>query len=253
MGCKQSKDIFDMDEFNYKGEVKFNKEGMIMDGMGKQENPDGSFYVGKFKYNMYNGKGIMKYKIDDESHAVQPVNYNGNWINNNRVGYGELTFSDGSFYKGEFNYDNMHGKGSYFFESGEVYVGNFINGIIEGKGDLFDSNDNIIYSGDFSDGLYNGFGKLYKNGKLVYQGNFVNNEYHGYGQLYDTIGNIIFDGMFSHGSNYVRERSQAITDGVTSDVVTSNYVIPTATAVVVPPPEYNEDPYNYQETPSIPN
>ena len=46
MGCGYSKDIHKIKEYGYKGQIKIVEKTVIMNGKGKQENSDGSVYVG---------------------------------------------------------------------------------------------------------------------------------------------------------------------------------------------------------------
>ena len=43
-------------------------------------------------------------------------------------GKGILTWKDGRFYDGEFNFDKKHGQGKYTFADGKWYDGGWING-----------------------------------------------------------------------------------------------------------------------------
>ena len=92
MGCTPSRDIHSIEEYGYKGEIKFVDDEVLMQGMGRQENEDGSVYTGKFKNNLYHGYGIMQYFISDDSHAEEPVSYQGNWKNGSKVGKGKITY-----------------------------------------------------------------------------------------------------------------------------------------------------------------
>lgn len=238
MGCFNSKEIYELEEFNYNGEVKIKDNNIIMEGQGKQENEDGSFYVGAFKNNMYNGFGMLRYYVDDESHAVQPTVYEGYWKNNNRKGKGKLNFNDGSYYIGNFDFDNMHGKGVYYYSNGDMYKGEFLNGMIEGYGEHYDNNDCIIYEGNFLDGVYNGYGKLYYLNELIYEGQFLNGQ---------------FNNNDNNNINY-RERSNAFYEDVTASEITSQYYIPTVEAEVVSEDTYeSENPENPELPPSYPN
>ena len=113
MGCTPSRDIHSIEEYGYTGEIKFVDDEVLMQGSGRQENEDGSVYTGKFKNNLYHGYGIMQYFTTNESHAEDPVSYQGTWKNGSKVGKGKITYYDGSYYYGTFNYDKIHGKGIY--------------------------------------------------------------------------------------------------------------------------------------------
>jgi hypothetical protein len=108
--------------------------------------PDGTKYVGQFKYRERNGQG-------------------------------ELTFPDGRRYVGEFKSGQRHGKGTLFYPDGRKYVGDFEFGERTGQGTMLYP-DGTQYIGGFKDGERSGQGTLilpdgrkvsgeFKDGELV--------------------------------------------------------------------------------------
>lgn len=200
MGCTPSRDIHSIEEYGYKGEIKFVEDEVMMQGMGRQENEDGSVYTGKFKNNLYHGYGIIQYFISDDSHAEEPVSYKGDWRNGSKVGKGRITYQDGSYYYGTFNYDKIHGKGIYVFSNGNKYIGDFFNETMQGKGKVYDRHDNIVYKGNFYNNNYHGKGTFYIDNVRHYVGDFINGLFHGEGKLYDFEGYFVQRGYFENGT-----------------------------------------------------
>ena len=85
----------------------------------KIELENGEYYIGEFKNDLRNGKGILYYSNGN-------IQYEGDWIN-----------------------DNAEGNGKYIWENGQYYIGQYKNGLKHGKGTIFYSNGNIKYEGDW--------------------------------------------------------------------------------------------------------
>ena len=128
---------------------------------------EGILYVGLFKENKLNGKGL-KYILDKD------CLYKGDFLNFKRHGHGKY-WKNSSTYEGQFNCDKKHGQGKITFKTGDVYIGEFKNNTI------------------------NGFGQyIWKNGKHIYKGNFLNGKFHGEG-LYKWEDNEYFKGTYFNG------------------------------------------------------
>ena len=84
-----------------------NKDIIKRSNNGKYIYDDGNYYIGEFKNNIPNGKGVKYYK-------------NGNIL------------YDGYFINGIFE-----GNGKYILENGLYYIGQFKNGLRKGKGILY--------------------------------------------------------------------------------------------------------------------
>ena len=98
--------------------------------------PDGTKYVGQFKYR-------------------------------ERDGHGELTFPDGRRYVGEFKSGQRHGKGTLFYPDGRKYEGDFKFGERTGQGTMTYP-DGTQYIGEFKDGERSGQGTLtYPDGRKL--------------------------------------------------------------------------------------
>ncbi|XP_065063181.1 MORN repeat-containing protein 2-like [Rhopilema esculentum] len=76
-----------------------------------------------------------------------------------RTGYGELTGSDGTVYKGDWDADKMNGKGSLFHVNGSRYEGDFVNNMMHGYG-TYTWSDGSKYEGTFCKNSLDGIGKF---------------------------------------------------------------------------------------------
>ena len=128
---------------------------------------DGVLYVGLFKDDKLNGKGL-KYNLKKDSL------YKGDFVNFKRHGYGKYC-RESSTYEGQFVCDKKHGQGKLEFKTGDVYIGEFKNNTICGFGQY-----------------------IWKNGKHEYKGNFLNGKFHGEG-LYIWEENQYFKGNYNNG------------------------------------------------------
>ena len=109
--------------------------------------------------NNFIGKGVYTYSNGDK--------YEGDWFNDQSTGNGVYTYSNGSSYKGEFLEDKLNGKGIYKWFSGEVYEGDFVDNKRTGQG-TFTWNTGTIYRGDFLNDAITGKGmKVYPDGETV--------------------------------------------------------------------------------------
>jgi hypothetical protein len=93
---------------------------------------------------------------------------------------GEITFLNGSLYKGSLLYGCMDGEGELIFENGSSYKGSFEQNHMKGKGTLIYQNGNE-YRGEFKQNLRHGKG-YFKCPKLgfEYTGDFKQGKMTGY-------------------------------------------------------------------------
>ena len=93
--------------------------------------------------------------------------YVGEWKYRERNGRGDLTFADGRHYIGEFKSGQRHGKGTMWYPDGRKYEGDYKFGERTGQGTMTYP-DGRKYSGGFEGGEWNGRGTLvYPDGKTV--------------------------------------------------------------------------------------
>jgi len=174
---------------------------------GKYIWEDDKYYIGEFKNNIPNGKGIEYYSNGNILYEGDFINgkFEGNgkyiwedgeycigqWKNGIRNGKGILYYSNGNIkYEGDFINDKFEGNGKYILENGKYYIGQYKNGLRNGKGIEYYSNGNILYEGDFINGKFEGNGKyIYDDGEY-YIGQFKNDLRNGKGIYYYSNGNI---------------------------------------------------------------
>ena len=149
---------------------------------------------------------IIFFLIITISCSSQPLSfvYTGQRTEDNIYnGPGELTFPDGSSWKGEFvNGKAMNGEGTlylypgafiegskngdgeYFYPIGDKFVGKILNGLPEGIGTLIRYSDKSIFAGMFKNGKKNGSGKIIYMDGSVYEGDWINDIANGNGKFY---------------------------------------------------------------------
>ena len=120
-------------------------------------------YEGDWVSDKRNGQGKYTYRIEDGTV------YEGTWVDNVRV-YGQLTFRDGSFYRGDFTKEQMHGKGLFVYANNSQYDGDWMNNMRYGDGSFLNT-DGTIHRGKYERNLKHGPGTLYHPGKCVYKNN----------------------------------------------------------------------------------
>ena len=119
----------------YQGEC--NEDG-IQIGKGMMKYNNGEIFIGNWKNNKKNGKGLLCFEIND----MDLFNKNFDIIKNNIVKIFELDFGN-NFYYGDFVNDIMDGKGILFMKKNEnnmkdlIYEGDFKNNKKHGKGVIY--------------------------------------------------------------------------------------------------------------------
>ena len=171
------------------------------------------YYIGEFKNNIPNGKGI-KY------HKNGKIEYEGDFINGKFEGNGKFIYYDGCYYIGKFKDGLRNGKGTiyypngnieiegnflnnrvdgygkYIWEEGEYYIGEWKKGLMHGKGTVFYSNGNIQYEGGYFNGARGGYGKYIWEDGEYYEGEWRNGLKHGKGKFFYSDGKIKYEGEF---------------------------------------------------------
>lgn len=74
-----------------------------------------------------------------------------------RNGHGQMTYTQGDKYAGEFLRDQRYGMGKYVFMDGCKYIGEWKNDVFDGVGTYYDPYGNIYHSG-WKKGMRNGLG-----------------------------------------------------------------------------------------------
>lgn len=97
-------------------------------------------------------------------------------------GQGRFVGADGNNYEGEFQFDRPHGTGTRTFPEGGSYTGGFAFGHYNGKG-VLEAADGSRYEGGFVNGKHQGEATLRYADGGVYVGQFVASARHGKGRL----------------------------------------------------------------------
>ena len=77
-------------------------------------------YIGEFKNDLRDGKGIVYYNSGSR--------YEGDWKNNKMEGKGIYYYNDGNRYEGDWKNDKKEGKGIYYFNNNDREMGDYQNG-----------------------------------------------------------------------------------------------------------------------------
>ncbi|KAK1887115.1 MORN repeat-containing protein 4 [Dissostichus eleginoides] len=89
--------------------------------------------------------------------------YHGEWKEGKterlRHGLGQLTFSDGTCYTGQFENGLFNGCGTLVFPDESRYEGEFVQGKFQGAG-VFTCFDGMRFEGEFKSGCVDGYGIL---------------------------------------------------------------------------------------------
>jgi hypothetical protein len=152
----------------------------LRNGTGKCVFNDGSIYQGETRVDRLEGKGKMIFGKDSKTRAGV---YIGEFKNDLIEGKGIYKHSNGDVYEGDFKNDNKEGKGKYKLENGDVCEGDLKNDTMEGKGIMRFANGDV-YEGDFKNGVFEGKGKFIysKDGKgagYIYEGDWKNGNQYG--------------------------------------------------------------------------
>lgn len=150
-----------------------------------------------------------KHEEEVKSYMKSPeiLEYNGNYLQGQREGYGEILFKNGDKFKGflkkgikegtgkffycrhkmkligEFKNDVPHGPAVLKFTSGDVFKVNFSFGKLDNTPVFIKFKDASEYDGEFLNGRRHGFGKMdYSNGGC-YSGKWVKDQRQGTGLL----------------------------------------------------------------------
>jgi hypothetical protein len=202
---------------------------------------DGGVYHGEVKNDLPHGKGIFikkNYRYEGEykdgikeghgkSYAGDKIFYTiyeGKFKKGNFHGFGTMTGSDGSSYKGEHKEGRPNGQGTGNNKKGK-YVGEWKDGLHHGQG-TFLSHDGWKYVGSLEKGMPNGKGCMNYKGKESYLGEWKDGCKHGYGNYNFSDGRIYvgeFENdkfrdnrggtMFPNGDIYAGEHIDGIPNG----------------------------------------
>lgn len=123
--------------------------------------------------------------------------YTGNFKNGKPHGYGEMSYTNGERFKGQWSYGNKNGNGTYYYTKNDVdgrakYEGNWKNDEKSGQGTMWygknDKYDRERYEGSWQSGSRNGKGTLYWNNGAWHSGYWKNGYRHGQAEYRTSSG-----------------------------------------------------------------
>ncbi len=154
----------------------------------------GESYVGEWRENKANGKGVHIWATGDK--------YEGDWFEFLKHGYGTDFFANGDKYIGQYRYGKPWGRGRYEWSSGAVYEGEFEEGHKHGKGRwekkqmMKDDQTGqeaevlVLYEGEYRNDVKDGFGEYRWASGNVYKGYYNKDKRHYYGEMFWNDGSI---------------------------------------------------------------
>ena len=152
--------------------------------------------VNRIEYESYileYGDDYIIYKSNNKYEGSILKNENGD---DQRHGYGLMTYSDGQVYQGDFKNDVKDGKGRYISTEGFIYEGEFKNNKNEGNLKIYDNNGKTVFDGTINEkGESTGFIMQKEKSEYEYEGYIVNNLKEGKGKITFANGNI-YEGEF---------------------------------------------------------
>ena len=157
--------------------------GHIRSNFPRVELPDGE-YVGHLLLGDPSDKGELV--LASGPHATTTMRqgfgnmrysngniYQGEWLRGKRHGPGVVVYASGNFYSGDWQLDKKWGKGCMFFRGGHVYEGEFASDMRSGVGTMRYQNGNV-YQGGWLDDLRQGDGTISFTGGDVVRGKWEN-------------------------------------------------------------------------------
>jgi len=165
---------------------------------GSYTDQDGDKYLGEWKDNQFNGKGVWtsadgrKYSgqfKDGTMHgqgtliSAQRDKYVGKFKDGKKHGKGSYSWINGDKYLGEYKDNNEHGQGTFTWENnGDKYIGEWKNGYANGQGTM-SFGDGDKYVGKWKDSQFNGQGTLILSNGEKYEGKFKKDQFNGQGKF----------------------------------------------------------------------
>ena len=140
----------------------------IESGTGKLEWPGLGIYEGEFFNGKREGTGTFTWIYEGEPTEGAPLRYEGGWKDDKINGKGIITFAGIGTYQGDFVNQLRVGVGEFRWLNGDVYSGSWAKDTIEGNG-VLTTNDGTVLKGDFAKGVVKKGSIIYAvtNGKVV--------------------------------------------------------------------------------------
>lgn len=108
-------------------------------------------FKGFSKFGFKCGKGNIFFSNGEK--------YEGDWFMGMKHGLGKISLPDGTIYEGSFKQNKLSGFGRMILPSGDRYEGLWLRGYPHGKGSLFTKSGNVIEEGDYVQGVNAGQSK----------------------------------------------------------------------------------------------
>ena len=135
------------------------------------------------------GQGLCKVAVNNVGDSMPAGIYQGQCVNGQPNGVGEVTFNNGDRLSGEFKKGRVSGKGTWSSGStGNSYTGSWSNGKRQGKGIYSWARSQQRYVGEWADDKRHGQGKLTWSNGDRFEGEFRNNQQ--YNGTYYTAGGV---------------------------------------------------------------
>jgi hypothetical protein len=155
---------------------------------GSAQEENNFAYIGEWKNGNFHGKGIYTLPIGTKIEGE---------FENNKLIKGEMNYSTGVNYIGEFKNYLPDGKGTLSWKGGKE-IGNFKEGKLHGRGKVFLPNGQLYYDGELKAGVPHGQGTVYLKEGGTYVGEFKNDLLDGKGTLTKADGKVL-SGEFKEG------------------------------------------------------
>ncbi len=187
----------------YKSKEKYEGEWKddLPNGKGKIKYSNGDVYEGSILNGLREGYGKFRFKLDlvEFQKATSDTNsfnvFEGNFIQNQINGQGQLICKDGFILKGEWLKFNFNGDGRLYLSNSRLWKGQIKGNQPNGKGVMSFSNGDT-YDGEWLDNNFNGIGVYkFKDGSK-WEGSWKNGVANGLITKYSSKGEVIASGSF---------------------------------------------------------
>lgn len=148
-----------------------------------------------------NDKDVIRDKSKRVFPFVSGSQYKGEWLHDQKEGFGVQVNPDNTKYEGEWKNGNYHGRGTLWVKKRKnyirTYVGNWNAGRMSGQG-IYYYPDGNVYRGEWIQNVKSGPGKMeYSNGD-IFTGEWVQDRQHGFGTTNYANGNV-YEGLWFEG------------------------------------------------------
>eukprot|EP00434_Breviolum_minutum_P022831 symbB.v1.2.020145.t1/scaffold1642.1/size107908/4 len=107
--------------------------------------------------------------------------YTGEWLNNERHGFGTQVWKDGAKFTGYWAQNFAEGAGKFQHANGDVFVGNWKSNAAHGVGQYVHAHRGITISGEWQEDLQHGYGVEMWQGGARFEGQFHYGQKSGFG------------------------------------------------------------------------